>query len=108
MQEAAAADEPLAWVLAVDDVVDGAEIGLAIAFAALRRPVLPRGVLRILHALRRCRVRGQEVLRARIERGGLSCLTADIRDTFSVLVNQEEQSRVVEAVARTVVDPAKV
>jgi hippurate hydrolase len=35
-------------------------------------------------------------------------ITADIRDTFSVLVNQEEQSRVVEAVARTVVDPAKV
>ena len=35
-------------------------------------------------------------------------ITADIRDTFSVLVNQEEQSSVVEAVARTVVDPAKV
>jgi hippurate hydrolase len=35
-------------------------------------------------------------------------ITADIRDTFSVLVNQEEQSRVVEQVARTVVDPAKV
>jgi amidohydrolase len=35
-------------------------------------------------------------------------ITADIRDTFSVLVNQEEQSRVVEAAARTVVDPAKV
>jgi hippurate hydrolase len=33
---------------------------------------------------------------------------ADIRDTFSVLVNEEEQSRVVEAVARTVVDPDKV
>jgi len=35
-------------------------------------------------------------------------IIADIRDTFSVLVNQEEQSRVVEQVARTVVDPAKV
>jgi len=35
-------------------------------------------------------------------------IVADIRDTFSVLVNQEEQSRVVEEVARTVVDPAKV
>ncbi|QIG93039.1 MULTISPECIES: M20 aminoacylase family protein [unclassified Bradyrhizobium] len=35
-------------------------------------------------------------------------IEADIRDTFSVLVNQEEQSRVVEEVARTVVDPAKV
>ena len=35
-------------------------------------------------------------------------ITADIRDTFSVLVNEEEQSRVVEEVARTVVDPAKV
>ncbi|MBR0801054.1 amidohydrolase [Bradyrhizobium jicamae] len=35
-------------------------------------------------------------------------IDVDIRDTFSVLVNQEEQSRVVEEVARTVVDPAKV
>jgi hippurate hydrolase len=35
-------------------------------------------------------------------------IEADIRDTFSVLVNQEEQSKVVEDVARTVVDPSKV
>ena len=35
-------------------------------------------------------------------------ITADIRDTFSVLVNEEEQSRVVEQAARTVVDPSKV
>jgi hippurate hydrolase len=35
-------------------------------------------------------------------------ISADIRDTFGVLVNQEEQSRVIEEVARTVVDPAKV
>src|SRR6478609_1605146 len=35
-------------------------------------------------------------------------IIADIRDTFSVLVNEEEQSKVVEEVARTVVDPAKV
>jgi hippurate hydrolase len=35
-------------------------------------------------------------------------ITADVRDTFGVLVNQEEQSRVVEEVARTVVDPDKV
>ena len=35
-------------------------------------------------------------------------IKADIRDTFSVLVNQEEQSSAVAAVARTVVDPAKV
>src|ERR1700756_73338 len=35
-------------------------------------------------------------------------IVADIRDTFSVLINQEEQSRVVEDVARTIVDPAKV
>ena len=35
-------------------------------------------------------------------------ITADIRDTFSVLVNEVEQSRVVEQVARTVVDPSKV
>src|SRR3977135_3958833 len=35
-------------------------------------------------------------------------IVADIRDTFSVLVNQEEQSNVIAEVARTVVDPAKV
>ena len=35
-------------------------------------------------------------------------IVADIRDGFSVLVNQEEQSNVVAEVARTVVDPAKV
>jgi amidohydrolase len=35
-------------------------------------------------------------------------INADIRDTFSVLVNQEEQSQIVAAVARTVVDPDKV
>jgi amidohydrolase len=35
-------------------------------------------------------------------------INADIRDTFSVLVNKEEQSKVVEDVARTVVDPSKV
>jgi amidohydrolase len=35
-------------------------------------------------------------------------ITADIRDIFSVLVNQQEQSDVVAEVARTVVDPAKV
>jgi hippurate hydrolase len=35
-------------------------------------------------------------------------ISVDIRDGFSVLVNEEEQSRVVEAVAKTVVDPANV
>jgi metal-dependent amidase/aminoacylase/carboxypeptidase family protein len=35
-------------------------------------------------------------------------ISVDIRDIFSVLVNQEEQSRVVAEVARTVVDPDKV
>src|SRR6201994_39369 len=35
-------------------------------------------------------------------------ITVDIRDIFSVLVNEKEHSKVVEAVARTVVDPAKV
>ncbi len=35
-------------------------------------------------------------------------ITADIRDTFSVLVSQEEHSNVVADVARTIVDPAKV
>jgi amidohydrolase len=35
-------------------------------------------------------------------------IIADVRDTFSVLVNNEEQSQVIETVARTVLDPAKV
>ncbi len=35
-------------------------------------------------------------------------IVADVRDTFGVLVNQEEQTKVVEDVARMVVDPAKV
>ena len=35
-------------------------------------------------------------------------INADIRDIFSVLVNQEEQSNAVAEVARTIVDPAKV
>ncbi len=35
-------------------------------------------------------------------------IDADIRDTFSVLVNQQAQSKVVEEVARTVVEPSKV
>ena len=35
-------------------------------------------------------------------------IEADIRDTFGVLVNQVEQSKVVEEVARTVVEPSKV
>ena len=35
-------------------------------------------------------------------------ITADIRDIFSVLVNEKEHSEVVVEVARTVVDPAKV
>ncbi len=35
-------------------------------------------------------------------------INVDIRDIFSVLVNQEEQANVVAEVARTIVDPAKV
>jgi amidohydrolase len=35
-------------------------------------------------------------------------ISVDIRDGFSVLVNEEEQSRVVEEVAKTIVDPANV
>jgi hippurate hydrolase len=35
-------------------------------------------------------------------------IEADIRDTFGVLVNKEEQSKVVEDVARTIVEPSKV
>ena len=69
MQEAAAAHEAFAGVFAIDDVVDRGEIGLAVALAAFRRGILPRRVLRVLHALGRCRMRRQKVLRARIERG---------------------------------------
>jgi hippurate hydrolase len=35
-------------------------------------------------------------------------IVADVRDTFGVLVNREEQTKVVEDVARSVVDPNKV
>jgi hippurate hydrolase len=35
-------------------------------------------------------------------------ISVDIRDGFSVLVNEEEQSRVVEEAAKTIVDPANV
>jgi len=35
-------------------------------------------------------------------------IEADIRDTFGVLMNKEEQSKVVEDVARTIVEPSKV
>ena len=35
-------------------------------------------------------------------------IEVDIREAFNVLVNQEEQSRVIEEVARTIVDPSKV
>ena len=69
MQEAPAAHEAFARVLAIDDVVDRREIVLAIALAAVRRGVLPRGGLRPLHALGRRRMRRQKVLRPRIERG---------------------------------------
>ena len=41
MQEAPAAHETFAGVLAIDDVVDRGEIGFAVALAALRRGVLP-------------------------------------------------------------------
>ena len=69
MQEAPAADKAFAGIFAIDDVVDRGEIGLAVALAAFRRGVLPRDGLRILHALGRCRMRREEILRARIERG---------------------------------------
>ena len=69
MQEAPAAHKAFAGVFAVDDVVDRGEIGFAVAVAALGRSVLPRIGLRVLHPLGRRRMRGEEILRARIERG---------------------------------------
>ena len=69
MQEAPAAHKAFARVFAIDDVVDRGEIGFAVALAAFGRGVLPRRVLRVLHALGRRRMRRQEILRARIERG---------------------------------------
>ncbi len=69
MQEAPASNESLARILPVDDVVDGGEIGFAVALAALGRGELPCPRLRVLYALRRCRMRGEKILRARIERG---------------------------------------
>ena len=69
MQEAPAAHKAFARVLAIDDVVDRGEIVLAVALGVFGRGVLPRDGLRVLHALRRRRMRGEEILRARIERG---------------------------------------
>src|SRR6266403_444331 len=69
MQEAPAPNESFARILPVDDVVDGGEIGFAIALAALRRGELPGSRLCVLYALRRCRMRGEKILSARIERG---------------------------------------
>jgi hypothetical protein len=69
VQEPPAAHKAFARVLAIDDVVDRGEIILAVALGIFRRGVLPRHRRRLLHALGGRRMRGQEVLRARIERG---------------------------------------
>src|SRR6202022_738408 len=53
MQEAPAANESLARILAIADVVDFLHVSFAIAFAALGGGVLPRIGLRILDPLRR-------------------------------------------------------
>ena len=69
MQEAPSAHKAFARVFAIDDVVDRPEIGFAVAVAAFRRGILPRGGLRVLDALGRRRMRGEEILCTRIERG---------------------------------------
>ena len=66
MQEAAATYEALAGVFAVDEVVDGGEIGIAVALDACGRRILACIGLRILHPLGRCGMRRQKVQRARI------------------------------------------
>jgi hypothetical protein len=69
MQEAPASHEAFARILAIHDVIDGGQVGFTVPFAALGRDILPRGILRVLDPLRRGRMRRQEVLRARINRG---------------------------------------
>ena len=69
MQESPPAHEAFARILAINNVVDGGQVGFAVAFAALGRDILPSAVLRVLDPLRRRRMRRQEVLRARIDRG---------------------------------------
>ena len=71
MQEAPAAHEALARVLAIDEPVDHAEIFVAVALARARARVLPRVGDGIGDALRRRRMRRQEVRRARIDAGAL-------------------------------------
>src|SRR5262249_40132575 len=67
MQEPSPAREAFAWVLAVNHAVDAAEVVGAIAFAAAGRGKRPRIFLGIAHALRRCRMRGQEFSRPAVD-----------------------------------------
>ena len=72
MQEAAAAHEAFARVLAVDQAVEAGEILVAVALR--RRPARVNWralATRIVDALRRRRMRRQEVRRARIDAGAL-------------------------------------
>ena len=78
MQEAAAAHEAFARVLAVDDAVDAGEIGGLVALAARRAArELARVGERVADALRRRRMRRQEVRRARID-GGAALLRLEL------------------------------
>src|SRR5262249_61126955 len=61
MQEAAAAHEAFARILAVDHAVDAGEIGRLVAFAGAGRVELARARLRILDALRCGRMGGEEI-----------------------------------------------
>ena len=67
MQEAAAAHEAFARVFAVDHAVDAGEIGRLVALAGAGRGELAGVGLRILDALGRGRMRGEEIGRARID-----------------------------------------
>ena len=68
MQEAAAAHKSLARVFAINEIIDGREIAVPIAFDGFGRRILPRIRLRVLHALGRRRMRREEIQRARIGR----------------------------------------
>ena len=69
MQKAASAHEAFARVLAVDHAVDAVEIGRTLALAGAGRAELAGVALRVLDALGRGRMRGEEIGRARIDVG---------------------------------------
>src|SRR4029077_5825558 len=67
VQEAAATHEAFAGVFAVYHSVDAGEVGRLVAFAGAGRVELAGGPFRLFYALRRGRMRGEKIGRARID-----------------------------------------